>query len=605
LQRCFFNPKLLEKPDVSHVVFQAGSASGARGRAKRSVPLQLEYLEDRSLLSASGFSSIPLLVAHETDASGPPAYSATESALMAFSPSAISQAYKFNQIAFNGVQGDGTGQTIAVIDSYNDPDFVSSTDPSFDTSALYQFDKQFGLPDPPSFTKITESGATVLTEANEIQLGGWGEETALDVEWAHALAPKANIVLEEAATSNLGDQLNVASEAAQLSGVSVVSMSFGLNELGTQTNFGETNLDSYLATPSGHSNVAFIASAGDQGQPTYPSVSPNVLAVGGTTLTVDSQGNYSGEVGWADGGGGVSAYEVQPSFQQGIVGLNLAQSTQMRTSPDVAFDANPGAAPGSTVGGIPIYATINDNQNAGTPWVRVGGTSFSAPAWASLVAIADQGRVLNGLQTLGAPLAGSSTGPNLLLPAIYSLPSSDFNAVTAGDNGYAAGPGYDFITGRGTPIANLVAAGLAQPATTDHLTVAAPAGTLNGAPLTISECIKLLWSGGRFLSRYDTLYEHGHRPRGCDARKLQLHGGRRGCAYFYGYLGDLRLSVAHRHGHGKRSGDRYGQYRCERGGRFRGHRRRPWRCTQCLGKQPIVILPDSLSIESDLEQSLA
>ena len=218
-------------------------------------------------------------------------------------------------------------------------------------------------------------------------------------------------------------------------------MSFGGSEAAS-----ETSLDTLFETPSGHSNVAFIASAGDNGQPEYPAVSPNVLAVGGTSLTAGTSGNYVSEVGWSNSGGGVSEFENQPIFQQGIVGENLAvdSATPMRSDPDVAFDANPGAG----IGGVPIYSPINQVGDSATPWVRQGGTSFAAPAWAGLIAIADQGRVSNGLQTLGTPAGGAQTGPNVLLSAIYSLPSSDFNSVAIGNNGYSAGPGYDFITGR-------------------------------------------------------------------------------------------------------------------------------------------------------------
>ena len=110
------------------------------------------------------------------------------------------------------------------------------------------------------------------------------------------------------------------------------------------------------------------------------------------------------------------------------------QSATSRTTPDVAFDADP-------ITGISIYDSYD--YGAATPWVKVGGTSFAAPAWAALIAIADQARSTVGL--------GSLDGATQTLPMLYAAPSSDFNDITSGDNGFSAGPGYDLVTGRGTP----------------------------------------------------------------------------------------------------------------------------------------------------------
>ena len=110
----------------------------------------------------------------------------------------------------------------------------------------------------------------------------------------------------------------------------------------------------------------------------------------------------------------------------------------MRTIPDIAFDANPST-------GVAVYDSY-DETGAG-PWSQIGGTSLSAPCVAALIAIADQGRVVAGGTTLD--------GPGQTIPALYAIPSSDFNDVTSGGNGvFAAGPGYDEATGLGTPRAN-------------------------------------------------------------------------------------------------------------------------------------------------------
>src|SRR5262249_25867832 len=120
-------------------------------------------------------------------------------------------------------------------------------------------------------------------------------------------------------------------------GVAVVSMSWGSGEFSGQSQF-----DSHFTTPAGHSGVTFVASRGDSGSsgaPEYPSVSPNVLAVGGTTLNTDGAGNYLGETGWSGSGGGISAFYSQPSYQHGVV----TQSSTRRTSPDVAYDGSGGS----------------------------------------------------------------------------------------------------------------------------------------------------------------------------------------------------------------------------------------------------------------------
>jgi hypothetical protein len=165
-----------------------------------------------------------------------------------------------------------------------------------------------------------------------------------------------------------------------------------------------------------------------------------VLAVGGTTLTVQPDGAYGGESGWIDGGGGTSISESQPAFQAGV------QATGRRTIPDVSLDADPNT-------GVSVYDSYDDTTGDG-PWMRIGGTSLAAPAWASLIAIADQGRATAG----GSSLDGASQ----VLPALYALPASDFHDVTTGGNGvFEAGPGYDQSTGLGSPVAGMLAPALA------------------------------------------------------------------------------------------------------------------------------------------------
>src|SRR5579883_565618 len=333
-------------------------------------------------------------------------------------PAQVRHAYGFDQVTFaGGTAGDGTGQTIAIVDAYDDPNIASD---------LQHFDTQFGIAAPPSFTKVEQTG----TVAN----AGWAGEIALDVEWAHAIAPKAGIVLYEAKSASYTDLLAAVKSAASQPGVSVVSMSWGGSEFS-----GETSYDSYFTTPSGHTGVTFVASAGDTGAPTsWPSASTRVLSVGGTSLTLNSDGSYNSETGWSSGGGGVSQYETKPTYQ----GYVSTPSTTKRTDPDVAYNADPNT-------GVYVY----DSYNGG--WFQVGGTSAGAPQWAALVAVADQGRALAG----AAPLDGASQ----TLYAVYKMAQTapaDYHDITTGNNGYAAKVGYDAVTGNGSPLAAKVVAGL-------------------------------------------------------------------------------------------------------------------------------------------------
>ena len=149
-------------------------------------------------------------------------------------------------------------------------------------------------------------------------------------------------------------------------------MSFGGGEFSS-----ETSLDSYFTTPTGHSGVSFVASTGDSGSPGgYPAYSPNVIAVGGTRLSVDASGNYLGETAWSSGGGGVSTREAEPSYQSAF------QNTGKRSIPDVAMDADPNS-------GVAVYDSYDNGSS--TPWAKMGGTSLSAPMFAGIIWIANQG----------------------------------------------------------------------------------------------------------------------------------------------------------------------------------------------------------------------
>ena len=151
-----------------------------------------------------------------------------------------------------------------------------------------------------------------------------------------------------------------------LPGVVAISMSFGYPELK-----GDLQDDSHFTTPAGHvgggklpGGITFVAASGDSGvPPSYPATSPNVLSVGGTTLSLDAFGNILAETGWSGSGGGISTVEPLPTYQQGVAG----QGTSNRTNPDVAYDADPAT-------GFDVYDSIG-----GGAWSLVGGTRAGAP----------------------------------------------------------------------------------------------------------------------------------------------------------------------------------------------------------------------------------
>jgi hypothetical protein len=251
-------------------------------------------------------------------------------------------------------------------------------------------------------------------------------EISLDVEWAHAIAPKAKILLVEAAVDNPSDLINAVDVAVQR-GANVVSMSWGLEE-----HADDIQHNSHFTDPS----VTFVAGSGDSGYGvTYPATSPFVVGVGGTSLETASDGTYVSELAWDGSGGGTSAYQDEPTFQ------NAAQQSGRRQVPDVAYNAG---TP------VPIYDSIREKGQSG--WKLLSGTSAGTPQWAALFAIANSSRA-----ALGKPSIGQ------VLPGLYTL-SDDLHDIVGGRQqgcGHCrAVAGYDTITGLGTPKADLLIAAL-------------------------------------------------------------------------------------------------------------------------------------------------
>jgi subtilase family serine protease len=324
---------------------------------------------------------------------------------------------------FDQISNLGSGQTIAIVDAYDDPNIFSDAD---------VFDHQFTTVIGGSQSYYSAYGASTAWLTKVYASGskpagntGWGQEISLDVEWAHAIAPQAKILLVEAASNSFADLLTADDKAVAL-GAAVISNSWGGGEFS-----GQTTYDSHFTA----TGVTFVFSAGDSGNQSYPATSPYVVAVGGTTLSHDANYNWTGESGWSSGGGGVSAYEAKPSYQSGL-------SYGNRANPDVAYDADPNT-------GVAVYDSYGSNF-FNPAWNQYGGTSISAPQWSALLALTNQGRV-----SLTQPKSVLD-GVTQTLPALYAM-TSDSNGtqlydVTTGSNSVgSAGPGYDLVTGNGTP----------------------------------------------------------------------------------------------------------------------------------------------------------
>jgi hypothetical protein len=421
-------------------------------------------------------------------AAGLPAAHTNDFHAIGYTPDQVRAAYGLNSLGFNPngtPASDGAGQTIAIIVPNHDPNIFVDVD-EFDLNSrlqpagqtLYQL---YGSAGPrngnPGFlTVLNQSGLPVSSNPISSDFVWTGnqetaEEEAMDVEWAHAIAPGAKIVVLEfnaqfvpARFANFLTAVKTVDKLATggllvpgLPPVSVVSMSLGFTEGLNLPPFAqisqsqEAQADAYFST----AGVTYVASTGDQGvaDASYPAFSPNVLAVGGTTLRFSRQQGYIGENGWSGSGGGPSLYEAEPSYQA------FVQSTGQRTIPDVAWDAD-----GITgVNVVSTYQSILDSIFSSGSDVPVGttlgaGTSLSAPCWAAFLAIVDQSR-----KGEGRPVLGSTQ----TLQALYSAPASDFHKADLTSSGGEANNGtsiyhladpenYNEVTGLGTPKADLL-----------------------------------------------------------------------------------------------------------------------------------------------------
>jgi subtilase family serine protease len=308
------------------------------------------------------------------------------------SPATIKSAY-----GFPTGNTAGNGQTIAIVDAYDDP--TAEAD-------LGVFSGKFGLPPCTAangcFTKVDQRGGSRYPRAD----GGWALEISLDIQWAHAIAPGATIVLVEADSPSFTNLLTAEDYAK--THAQYVSNSWGGSEFS-----GEATYDGHFVQPG----VSFFVAAGDSGLPAeYPSSSPNVISVGGTRLTL---GNSVVETGWSGSGGGCSLYETATVAQSGFSQYGQVGCAGKRATPDVALDADPAS-------GVSVYDSTRTSGQSG--WFAVGGTSASTPMWAARSAVS--GTVVDAAKVYGDTIP--------------------FRDITSGNNGAPCLLGLDLVTGRGS-----------------------------------------------------------------------------------------------------------------------------------------------------------
>lgn len=391
---------------------------------------------------------VPALIGHvlKTTLATPPdtAYCQTHIGISCYSPIQMQQAYHLNPLYRLGVTG--AGRTIAIVDAFGSPTIKHD---------LHVFDQTYGIPDPPSLKVIQPAGPSTFDPTDATELG-WAQETTLDVEYAHAIAPGANILLVETPVAETegvtGFPEIVRAENYVINHhlADVITQSFGASEPTFPTTQSLLDLRSAFKNAN-RQGVTVLASSGDDGATdaisedgsvlstvpvnSWPSSDPLVTSIGGTQLHLDAAGNkISPDVTWNDGygasGGGVSAIFARPAFQDGVASIVGSH----RGTPDISMSA--------AVDGAAIFYYSFDPTSVG--WHLVGGTSEASPLFSGIVA-------------LSAQLAHHSLGNiNQSLYTLESRHASGIIDVTSGDNsfagvtGYPALPGYDLATGVGT-----------------------------------------------------------------------------------------------------------------------------------------------------------
>jgi subtilase family serine protease len=371
--------------------------------------------------------------------------------VVCYDPYQMRRAYQIRSLVNAGF--DGTGKTIVIVDAFDDPNLIAD---------VTYFDNFYGLP--PINLQVVRLTSTPGFDS------GWAGETTLDVEWAHAIAPGAKIVLEEATTNNDTDILAALQDAVNNNRGDVISQSFGENETCVDPGIVSAQHQVYAnATAKG---VTIFASTGDNGAAqqtcdnkswtqvaSFPAVDPLVTAVGGTELhasdycltvlgcdpaTNPAAGTYQSEVAWnepdfqAATGGGYSKVYSEPSYQEGTI-----HGGKQRAVPDVAYN-------GAILHGVLVRLFGH--------WYLFGGTSCGSPQWAAILAITDQvaghdlGSINEGLYHIGQAQQHYATGFHDVLSGNNSVTETDTSNNPVFVQGFDSSEGWDATTGLGSPI---------------------------------------------------------------------------------------------------------------------------------------------------------
>jgi subtilase family serine protease len=373
-------------------------------------------------------------------------------------------AYQIDSLIAAGY--DGTGHTIVIIDAFQSPNIVQQLN-YFNT--FYGLASLNGLGNPPNpslgtFTQIAPDGLTTFVPGDP-NMTGWAEEISLDVEWAHAIAPGANIVLVLAKSDSDVDIQSALKYTVDNHLGDVISQSYGENESCMDPDLLSQQHDSFAAATE--QNVTLLASAGDNGAAQFtcdgsalvqavssPASDPLVTSVGGTELQAARYclaalgcdpaanplpGTYQGEIVWNESlygatGGGLSILFATPPYQKATI-----PGGKQRAVPDVAYSA-------AVLHGVLTYLNI---PGVGSGFYPFGGTSVGSPHWAAITAIANQ--------QAGGPLGFINSAIYQIGRVNKAYPAS-FNDISVGNNswagvlGFAAGTGWDATTGAGSPI---------------------------------------------------------------------------------------------------------------------------------------------------------
>ena len=385
------------------------------------------------------------------------------------SPAQVRTRYGFDGLP-NTPEAKGSGQLIAIVGAYNALHLADN---------LAAFSTKFGLPQCTTVSTAVTNGvaniahpaaksgctlqiinvdgngkATATPGQSGAAVSSWSAETSMDIEWAHAMAPMASIVVIQAPTAFVSSMQNGVAYASNVAKADVVSMSWGSAEKVTQCvrKAGQPTVqvdpkcsDAALifnfwnasGTVAFTGNSTFVAASGDAGTLQWPALDPRVLAVGGTVVGAKT------DIGWSGSGGGVSIAFTAPKWQPPITKLT------MRAVPDVAYDAGTPVAiyitPDAATGwGDASCVTLNGTAKCG--WYGGGGTSAGAPQWAGIVAIAKAMRLANNSPDINYQSTMYSIAQ---VPGWYATAFGDVVAGSTKTN--TSKNGYDLVTGLGTP----------------------------------------------------------------------------------------------------------------------------------------------------------